>query len=239
MTPPQRGHAKIFPTLVQPVQAAVRLRQKLENAVSGATALLRNEPVQARSTARLTSLLDAACAAIDEIGYERMTTAMVAERAGASIGTVYRYFPDRIAVLQSVSARAVDRVLERLRSVLDTPQHGTWWDAVSELIDQGAEAFANEPAYAALRFGDVIDLRPRESDRTGSSIVSAEVASILATRYGLKDDADLLFRLEVVFNLVDSMLARAFAFDKKGDKAFIAEAHSVARAYLVGHYGQP
>ena len=67
----------------------------------GATALLRNEPVQARSTARLTSLLDAAAEVVDEIGFERLTTAMVAERAGASIGTVYRYFPDRIAVLHS------------------------------------------------------------------------------------------------------------------------------------------
>ena len=73
----------------------------------GATALLRNEPVQARSTARLTSLLDAAAQVVDEIGFERLTTAMVAERAGASIGTVYRYFPDRIAVLQSLSARSL------------------------------------------------------------------------------------------------------------------------------------
>ena len=58
---------------------------------------LRNEPVQARSTARLGALMDAAAAVVDEIGFERLTTAMVAERAQASIGTVYRYFPDRIA----------------------------------------------------------------------------------------------------------------------------------------------
>ena len=44
---------------------------------------LRNEPVQARSTARLAALMDAAAAVVDEIGYERLTTAMVAERAGA------------------------------------------------------------------------------------------------------------------------------------------------------------
>ena len=71
-----------------------------ENAMPVQRRYCRNEPVQARSTARLTALLDAAAAVIDEIGYERLTTAMVAERAGASIGTVYRYFPDRIAVLQ-------------------------------------------------------------------------------------------------------------------------------------------
>lgn len=163
---------------------------------------------------------------------------MVAERAGASIGTVYRYFPDRIAVLQSVSARAVDRFIERVRSTLGAQEQATWWDAIDALIDQGVDAFAHEPAFAALRFGDVIDLRPRESDRTGSSLVSAEIAPVLVSRYGFTDDADLHFRLEVLFNLVDSLLARAFAFEKRGDKAFIAEARTVARNYLAGHYGQ-
>ena len=79
----------------------------VENAPD-ARAALRNEPVQARSTARLSALLDAAAQIVDEIGYERLTTAMVAERAGASIGTVYRYFPDRIAVLQALAARNLE-----------------------------------------------------------------------------------------------------------------------------------
>lgn len=206
--------------------------------MSGPTALLRNEPVQARSTARLTSLLDAAAAAIDHVGFERLTTAMVAERAGASIGTVYRYFPDRIAVLQSVAARAIDRFSERARTTM-ARTHGTWWDAVEALIDEGVDAFAKEPAFAALRFGDVLDLRPRETARTGSSQVSEVVAPVLVSQYGFKDDADFAFRLEVVFQLVDSLLARAFAFDARGDKRYIEEAKSVARSYLVSVYGEP
>ena len=206
--------------------------------MSGSTALLRNEPVQARSTARLTSLLDAAAAAIDAVGFERLTTAMVAERAGASIGTVYRYFPDRIAVLQSVAARAVERFTVRLATTLSSRDHSTWWDAFDALIDDGVAAFRTEPGFAALRFGDVLDLRPREGDRTGSSRVSEALAPVLVSRYGLPE-TDLAFRLEVLFNLVDSLLARAFAFDRKGDPAYVAEARTVARAYLVSVYGEP
>ena len=56
--------------------------EAVENRVS-----LRNEPVQARSAARLETLLDAAAAVVDEIGGERLTTANVAEHAGVSIGT--------------------------------------------------------------------------------------------------------------------------------------------------------
>ncbi len=207
--------------------------------MSGPTALLRNEPVQARSTARLASLLDAAAAAIDHVGFERLTTAMVAERAGASIGTVYRYFPDRISVLQSVAARAIERFSDRARTTLTSRELPTWWDAIEALIEEGVDAFAHEPAFAALRFGDVLDLRPRESSSTGSSQVSVVVASVLSSRYGFSDDADLAFRLEVTFSLVDSLLARAFAFDARGDKQYIQEAKRVARSYLVGVYGEP
>ena len=60
------------------------------------------------------ALLDAACQTMHEVGYEQLTTAMVAERAGASIGTVYRYFPDRVAVLQAVAARNLERVTQAL-----------------------------------------------------------------------------------------------------------------------------
>ena len=91
-----------------------------------AIALIRNEPVQARSTARLAALLDAAAQVVHEIGYERLTTAMVAERAGASIGTVYRYFPDRIAVLQSLAARNAERMTDRVLAELRSEQHSDW-----------------------------------------------------------------------------------------------------------------
>jgi AcrR family transcriptional regulator len=206
--------------------------------VSGSTALLRNEPVQARSTARLTSLLDAAAAAIDAVGFERLTTAMVAERAGASIGTVYRYFPDRIAVLQSVAARAIDRFTERVNATLGSRDYPNWWAAFDALIDEGVDAFAREPGFAALRFGDSLDLRPRDDGPTGSSQVSAAVVPVLVSRYGLPEN-ELGFRLEVLFNLVDSLLTRAFAFDRKGDRAYIDEAKKVARSYLVSFSGEP
>ena len=210
-----------------------------ESNVSGTTPLLRNEPVQARSTARLTSLLDAAAAAIDAVGYERLTTAMVADRAGASIGTVYRYFPDRIAVLQSVASRAVDRFTDRVNDSFSSRNHATWWEAIDSLIDDGIDAFKNEPAFAALRFGDVLDLRPREERQTGSSRVASHVAPILVSRYGVTGGDTLAFHLEVAFTIVDSLLARAFAFEANGDNQYIAAARTLAKNYLEGVFPEP
>ncbi len=196
------------------------------------TTLLRNEPIQARSSARLSSLLDAAAATIDKVGCERLTTAMVAERAGASIGTVYRYFPDRIVVLQSVAARASDRFSTRIDSALDHNSLVDWWSVVEKVIDELVKAFSSEPAFAALRFGDVLDLRPRENPSSGYAALAGNLASVLESRFGIRAEGRLAFRLEVALTLVDSLLARAFAHASKGEKAFIDEAKSVARTYL-------
>jgi AcrR family transcriptional regulator len=63
---------------------------------------LRNTPIQNRSQSRLTTIENAARAALAELGRDRLTTASIAERANCSIGTVYRYFPDRVAILDHI-----------------------------------------------------------------------------------------------------------------------------------------
>lgn len=216
-----------------------RASVETESVVTGATTLLRNEPVQARSNARLTSLLDAAAAAIDAVGYERLTTAMVAERAGASIGTVYRYFPDRIAVLQSVASRATERFNDRVDEIFSTQKFDSWWEAIDVLILEGVGAMGNEPAFAAIRFGDVLDLRPRENTPTGSSRVAAHIGPVLVSEYGLPDGDALYFHLEIAFTIVDALLARAFVFQPDGDQTYIDQARALARTYLVKQFGEP
>jgi AcrR family transcriptional regulator len=201
-------------------------------------AMLRNEPVQARSTARLASLLDAAAEIIDEIGYERLTTAMVAERAGASIGTVYRYFPDRIVVLQSLSARALGGFVEATRTTILDPAHENWWESVAACIDGMIEAFRTIPGYRSLRLGDVLDVRPTLSAQSGSTVLAAAAAEEIVRRFELPSEG-LAHRLETVMVMCDALLARAFLYGAEGNEEFIAEAKAISRGYLTGIYGEP
>lgn len=205
-------------------------------AVSSLT-VLRNEPVQARSNVRLTGLLDAAAAVIDEVGFERLTTAMVAERADSSIGTVYRYFPDRIAVLHALSERSLARFAGDGLDRVGASTHVTWLDAVSAAFDYWVSAFRSEPGFRSLRFGDVLDLRPRAL--SNNSAVAATIVSVLTSRHGMKSDKELQFHIEISLEICDALLARAFSIKPTGDKKFVTEATSTARAYLVGVYGDP
>ncbi len=208
----------------------------LGDALPAGAAPLRNEPVQARSTARLSALLNAAASVVDEIGYERLTTAMVAEKAGASIGTVYRYFPDRIAVLQSLSARNLNEFTSR--GLATVPDTSNWQLAVEGAIDGIAGFFRSEPGFKSLRFGDVLDVRPRAVAATGIGTVAIQLSRILVERCGLDDGAELLFRVETSLEIADALLARAFAFKAEGERKFVAEARKTAVDYLAGYYAR-
>lgn len=201
-------------------------------------ALIRNEPVQARSTARLAALLDAAAEVVSEIGYERLTTAMVAERAGASIGTVYRYFPDRIALLQSLAARNADRTIGQMVQEISDPSHGNWSDALDAAFEHIVTAFRDEPGFASLRLGDVIDLRPAEGT-PANAVLAHRMYAALVERFKLPDTKEGLVALEASVEIADALIARAFSRDAKGYAPFLRQAKDAANAILIPHFGQP
>jgi AcrR family transcriptional regulator len=216
----------------------VTLSSLAEHSTVGALAL-RNEPVQARSTARLAGLLDAAAAVIDELGYERLTTAMVADRAGASIGTVYRYFPDRIAVLQALAARNLERTLAQVTHEISVAEHDNWLDALSAGFGVFVEAFKNEPGFRSLRVGDVIDLQPNPNDRTYNSVVAETMLTALAERFDLPVTDETRFAFEVSIEISDALASRAFSFDTSGEQAFLEAGRDAVYVLLVRHFGDP
>lgn len=201
-----------------------------------AVALIRNEPVQARSTARLAALLDAAAQVVHEIGYERLTTAMVAERAGASIGTVYRYFPDRIAVLQSLAARNAERMTDRVLAELRSEQHQDWESALSAGFALFVDAFRSEPGFASLRYGDVLDLRPT-TEVPAYSVLAAQLFDALVERFGLDASAEARAALEAAVIASDAIAAHAFVLDANGSQAHLELGRKATRALLAEYFG--
>ena len=70
-------------------------------------------PQQARSWERFHRILDAAADLFVEIGYESVTTDDIAARADTSVGGLYRFFPDKLAVFHAL----LDRYLNQLRII--------------------------------------------------------------------------------------------------------------------------
>jgi AcrR family transcriptional regulator len=200
-------------------------------------ALVRTEPIQQRGADRLNALLDAAAAIVDEIGFDRLTTAMIAERSSASIGTVYRYFPDRIAVLQALRDRAVKRFRIRIVELMESEAPSTWWDALDCAITAFVELYRSEAGFRIVHFVDRERQPLTGSEQASEPSLAKLFAGVLTEVFGLQAGPDLDFHLEVGVEMSDAILSRAFAFDPDGDERFIAESRRVLHDYLTGLYG--
>jgi AcrR family transcriptional regulator len=195
---------------------------------------VRTEPTQRRSSQRLDALLDAAAEIVDESGFERLTTQMVAERAGASIGTVYRYFPDRVAVLDSLRERSVRRYRERVADDLDGVELASWWQVVDVSLDACAALYRDEPGFSVVHAA-----RRETADGDIEPEFAHRLARLIEAEFGFDaDQAELRFRLGIAIELGDALISRAFERHESGDERYLAEAKRLVHAYLAEHLGE-
>ena len=110
----------------------------------------RAVPQQERSQRRYDAILDAGAAVFAEHGVEAATMQEIAERAGTSIGSVYRFFADKEALFRAV----VDRVAANERELMETVFSSAFDGPLSKLIDRVvgvyAERNALEPGWYAI-----------------------------------------------------------------------------------------
>ncbi|MET0590309.1 MAG: TetR/AcrR family transcriptional regulator [Naasia sp.] len=195
-------------------------------ATATATARLRNEPVQARSAARLDALLDAAATVLDEVGYERLTTALIAQRASASIGTVYRYFPDRLAVLEGLADRAADRLLEGAQAALAAAGPDIA-ERLTIALDCIIDAHRADTGFQVVCvFESMRVLGPRGEERHGPEVLTPLVSLISS---GQSDHSDLTTALFVG----EALVHRAFEVDRQGDAGLIEAGKRAALRFLA------
>lgn len=100
---------------------------------------LRVSPSQTRAHRRIDQILDAARKHYDEVGRDRFNTGDVAKLAGCSVGTVYRYFEDRVAIMDAIHPNRDDAhvVVKRLTQV-DTEMltEGQKWNRAREVMTE-------------------------------------------------------------------------------------------------------
>ena len=71
--------------------------------------LEKNQPRQERAKRTYEAILGAAAELLVEVGVERISTNLIAERAGITVPALYRYFPNKYSVLHALGAKLMDR----------------------------------------------------------------------------------------------------------------------------------
>lgn len=192
---------------------------------------LRRKPVQQRSAQRVEKMLSACAELIDEVGYDGLTTTLIAERAGVAVGSLYQFFPDKRAVVQELTLRNLDRFVRTVSARFDQLELEHWWDAVDAVFDVYLTMHREVPAFSRLHFGDVVDLRLLDPSKDNNAVIAEKLTGLIGEEFGL-DPADLLLPLAVAVEAADAVLHLAFRRDPAGEPTLVAEAKELVRGYL-------
>jgi AcrR family transcriptional regulator len=130
------------------------------------------EPRQPRALRTRARLLEAVEVLVAAEGPEAVTTTRVAAETGVSVGTIYRYFEDREALLLAAYDATVARIVEQCAAVLhELPADMPAAEAARILLFSYLEAAEAIPAHAGL-LAAMRAIRPIEADQGGSNEVS-------------------------------------------------------------------
>ena len=196
----------------------------------------RHAPKQARSRTIVSAIVEAGRQLLAAEGPGALTTNRIAERAGVSIGSLYRYFENKDAIIAAVCEDETGRAIEEIRGVPrweieDLPLR----DALARLVD-----FQLDRHRQLLGLGgDHYRARQREfalAPRVGNAMLEQRVRRLLdrhRDRVRVRDTEQAAF----VIALGLSAIVRR-AVDERPEKlaqpAFRDELVDLLRAYVLG-----
>lgn len=121
---------------------------------------LRKRPTQRRAQTTFDTLLDATAHLLDEIEFDELNTNRIADRAGYSIGTLYKYFPDKQALVRELALREIERGERSFATLIDAHDGSDAETLIRALVKAAAGMFAGR-ATLRRRVIRVVGLDPR------------------------------------------------------------------------------
>jgi len=143
----------------------------------------RVRPVQQRAKETVDQILDNAAILLDEVGVDAFNTNLLAERAGVAVRSVYRYYPNKLAVIVGLAERQANE-WQKLFADLLVPfadPELCAFDAWDDALDGYAAFLMQKQGRSAIHrammaLPQLAELNRRDNDVLADLIVHAFVA---------------------------------------------------------------
>lgn len=198
---------------------------------------LRNAPLQARSRARLGRVLDAAEEVLEQEGADGFSTTAVARMAGVSVGSVYRFFPDKVAIVEALAIRYWSDFADLVAGVAEADAQEPVTDPAASVLGVLAAGFRARPGFLALWYGGLRTERVRDRTRDARQAIATSIEQILAVHWPAAPRDTRALTAEMVVLAGDGLLREAFRRELDGDAALLAESSVVLSSYLAHRLG--
>lgn len=175
----------------------------------------RRAPVQGRSQETVQRVLAAASALLARgVPVDALTTASIAGEAGLSVGALYRFFPDKQAIVDAIAVRHMELFQAALGSALMLAFPADPGAFLAQVLDAFVAYLDANPdfrtvAYGAPGGGRAISRSTRDAE-AGSGQVAEMVREFLVEAFDLTPDVDFGWRLRIATEVGDRLLAFAF-----------------------------
>ncbi len=195
-------------------------------------------PQQARSRERFNQILDAAAELFAEVGYESVTADEIAARANTSVGGLYRFFPDKLAVFHAL----VDRYLNQLRelfTMLHTPE--TAQLPLEVYIGQVVDGFdrfvsANPPFRTVFIQSRLVSTESFATDTAFNREIAQQLSSFFAVRNPALDQQQRELLATISVEVASALEILSLTRDRTFQQQVLTETKKLLIAYLQAYF---
>ena len=110
----------------------------------------RRIPIQVRGEQRVAGLLEAAAAIFSEVGYDAATMRDIAARAGASIGSLYQFFPNKEVVARAIKTQYCQELKELWANLVAVSVKTPTIRLIDQFLNVTIKAIERHPAIIRL-----------------------------------------------------------------------------------------
>lgn len=186
----------------------------------------RRLPTQRRSQVTLQRILDGAESALARIPLEFVTSSRIAKEAGMSVAALYRFFPNKQAVLDALAMQHLKRIRESLeirvvapleREIKGSAPRFNPIEFLENVIDTYIAYLDDNVAFRVLALGQLSvagEMPRRASPISGLPWV---MKSFLVDRMRVPNTPELDLRLSVLTETVERLIS--FAYQQKTSEA--------------------
>lgn len=197
----------------------------------------RRLPSQARGHTAFEAILSTSARLIEEGGIERLNTNLVAAESGVNISTVYKYFPNKLAIVATLfRTQSAERYATAFEYLDRLPQTADWPSLLDRAVDRLVALQRSQPGQVALRRAvrsspDLIPLYAQSLHRAADRL-----AGVLRERTGLPGARSLVIARATIEMQV-AMLDWWESDEGGRDPAIVRELKLMLRSYLSAHLG--
>ena len=199
----------------------------------------RRVPAQERSRERVARILEAAAHEFADQGVEAATVEGIAKRAGTSVGSIYQFYPNKLALYEAVGAEYLTEVRALFDTLVaeDVVGKAPWRAIVGATIDAFAELHRSSVTFRAIASNITYSRQFLDAGQAMNREL-AERAELVFRGLATKELPLARRKLlaTVVIESLSALLLLAIDLPRAQSHALIAEAKELVERYLEPYF---